>query len=181
MSLTKTFYDAVKANDTRKVRIMMKDSLLVDPTFELFNEMEKVASSLSNLYDVHDGRKFNLDKSTWNDDYMNKLKVQVIGNFSHERIGHLKEVIRYLRPVKNNDQKTFINSSQLNKRTTYQEQKRIDQKAGNYREVKIVSGAVIGSVVGGTVATATSISVIGGVVVGAVIGGTVVAIATVDK
>lgn len=189
MALTNAFYEAVNNGDVRRVRIMMKDSLLVDPTFVQFAEMEKVASRMSGLYDEHDGREFNMNKVTWDDDYMNKLKVQVVGNFSHERIEHLKEVVRYLRPVQSN---TSSSSSQQYKRNydssnektipekelSYQEQKHRDQKVGNYREVKIASGAVVGAVIGGTIAAATSVTVIGGAVAGAVVGGTAVAIAT---
>ena len=41
MALTNSFYEAVESNSVRRVRIMMKDSLLVDPTFLQFKEMEK--------------------------------------------------------------------------------------------------------------------------------------------
>lgn len=189
MALTNAFYEAVNNGDIRSVRIMMKDSLLVDPTFVQFAEMEKAASRMSGLYDAHDGREFNMNKAMWDDNYMNKLKVQVVGNFSHERIEHLKEVVRYLRPVQSNTSSTSSqqhkrNYNSSNKKTiskkesSYQEQKHRDQKAGNYREEKIASGAVVGAVIGGTIAAATSVTVIGGAVTGAVVGGTAVAIAT---
>lgn len=98
--LTDAFYDAVKTNKKLRVRIMMKDSLLVDPSFKQFATMESVAnSSIKDLYDKHDGDKFITDKSKWDDDYMNKLMVQIVNNFSHERINHLKDVVRYLRPI----------------------------------------------------------------------------------
>ena len=93
MALTNSFYEAVESNSVRRVRIMMKDSLLVDPTFLQFKEMEKAASGMGTLYDEHDGRDFKLTEDSWNDDYMNELMVQVVGNFSHERIEHLKEVL----------------------------------------------------------------------------------------
>ena len=92
MALTNAFYEAVKDDNVRRVRIMMKDSLLVDPTFTDFNNMVKAASSMTGLYDAHDGRAFISDEQEWNDEYMDKLMVQVVGNFSHERIDHLKQV-----------------------------------------------------------------------------------------
>lgn len=99
MAITNAFRSAVAAGNVRGIRIMMKDSLLVDPTFAEFSEMEHYTRNLSGLYDEHDGRELEDDKTTWKDDYMNKLMVQVVGNFSHERIGRLKEIVRHLRPV----------------------------------------------------------------------------------
>lgn len=76
----------------------MKNSLLVDPTFEEFHAMEKAASSMVGLYDEHDGKELVQDRNLWNDNYMDRVMVKVLSNFSHERLEHLKEVVRYLRP-----------------------------------------------------------------------------------
>lgn len=51
MALTNAFYEAVQSGNVRRVRIMMQDSLLIDPTFAEFNAMEKAASSMKGLYD----------------------------------------------------------------------------------------------------------------------------------
>lgn len=100
MGLTNAFKDAVTSGDVLTVRIMMKDSLLIDPSFELFKEMEKATSGLAGLYEVHDGRDFQ-GQGTWDDNYMNKLMVQVVNNFSKQRVEHLKQVINHLRPDAN--------------------------------------------------------------------------------
>ena len=42
MALTNTFYESVASGSVRKVRIMMKNSLLMDTTFREFEEMEKI-------------------------------------------------------------------------------------------------------------------------------------------
>lgn len=95
--LTDAFYDAVNNGNIRRVRIMMSDSLLVDLTFQQFSEMEKVVNpKMSGLYDKHNKTELSQDKSTWSVDYLDKLMVKVITNFSHERIQHIKEVITYL-------------------------------------------------------------------------------------
>lgn len=78
---------------------MMEDSLLVDPTFEIYRAMEKAASGMDGLYDEHDGKELIEDRSLWNDDYMDRVMVKVLSNFSHERLDHLKKVVQYLRPV----------------------------------------------------------------------------------
>ena len=80
VAITNAFINAVEAGNVRSIRIMMKDSLLVDPTFAEFNQMEQYARNINGLYDEHDGRELKEDKTSWNDDYMNKLMVQVVGN-----------------------------------------------------------------------------------------------------
>lgn len=168
MKLTNEFDEAILLGDVLSVRIMMKDSLLVDRTFTEFNQMEKEASKLNGLYDKHDGRPFNKNKETWDDEYMNKLMVQVVGNFSHERIEHLKEVVQYLRPVSKNDM-------------SYKEQRKRDEEAGNCRIAKMAAGAVTGAaagvavmsitkaIVGITASTAVA-TIVGGAVIGMVAG-----------
>ena len=62
MALTNAFREAVTEKNVRKIRIMLKDSLLVDPSFKRFQEMERAASLVEGLYDVHDGRELTEDK-----------------------------------------------------------------------------------------------------------------------
>lgn len=97
MAITNAFRSAVAAGNVIGIRIMMKDSLLADPTFAEFNEMAHYAQTVSGLYDAHDGRELEDDKNAWNDDYMNKLMVQVVGNFSPDRIERLKQIVSHLR------------------------------------------------------------------------------------
>lgn len=178
MALTNVFYDAVKSGNVRRVRIMMKNSLLVDPTFEEFHAMEKVASSMEGLYDKHDGKEFIEDENLWNDDYMNKVMVKVVSNFSHERLEHLQKVVHYLRPVTKSvpSKHESINytNSEPKRKGSYQEEKRRCQEQGDYLGAKIGAGAVAGAVVGGVIASvagATAAGVLGSVAVGAIIGG----------
>lgn len=179
MALTNAFYNAIQNGDVRSVRIMMKNSLLVDPTFAEFNAMEKAAASMKGLYDEYDGKEFNDDISTWNDEYMSKVMARVISNFSHERLDHLKEVVRYLRPVTNHiAPKTQEVTNTLPYSNSYQEEKRRCQERGDYLGAKIGIGAIAGAAVGGIIAGVTGAPVggiIAGVVAGAVVGGGVTA------
>ena len=77
MALTNAFYEAVQSGNVRRVRIMMQDSLLVDPTFSEFNAMEKVAAAMTGLYDKHDGKEFIEDQTLWSDEYMDSVMVKV--------------------------------------------------------------------------------------------------------
>lgn len=99
MSLTGAFYEAIQSGNVVRVRIMMKNSLLSDPSFAEFAEMERAAASMAGLYDPYDGGELISDKSQWTNSYMDKLMVKLMSNFSPERISHLKEVVRYLVPV----------------------------------------------------------------------------------
>lgn len=187
MSIPNSFMEAIKNGDVKSIRIMMKDSLLFDPTFAEFNEMSRLASGVAGLYDQHDGgNEFQHDKSAWNDDYMSMMMVQVVMNFSKERLDHLKAVVKHLRPVvSHSSSSSSRQTGEHSRRRTqqgqgmnYQEQKRHDQLNGSYRGVKIATGAGIGGAVGGTVAWAVGGSFVLGFVVGAVGAGTVAAIAT---
>ena len=180
MSLTNAFYEAVKSGNVRRVRIMMQDSLLVDPSFTEFNSMEKEAASMAGLYDEHDGKELIEDCSLWNDDYMDKVMVNVLSNFSHERLDHLKEVVRYLRPateaITPKKEQTDSHNYSSTYQGSYEEEKHRHQECGGYSDTTIGVGAVVGATVGGVIASvsgATVAGVMGGVVAGAVIGGVV--------
>ena len=97
--LTDAFYNAVREKDLRSIRIMMKDSLLIDPSFKQFEEMQKAASGLKGLFVPHDGRELE-GQGGWDKDYMNAEMVRIVNNFSHERVNHLKKVVRFLYPAK---------------------------------------------------------------------------------
>ena len=186
MALTNAFYNAVNSGDVLGVRIMMKDSLLLDLTFNDFHEMEKAASSMEGLYDAHDGKPFVEDSSQWDDDYMDKVMVNIVYNFSHERIAHLQKVVRYLRPV---PQKIPRKVQQRNPRPendnapkgSYQEEKRRVQENGDYLGAKIGAGAVLGAAAGGIIASAagaTAAGVVGGIAIGTAVGGAVAVVIT---
>lgn len=192
MAITQVFTAAVAAGDVRKIRIMMKDSLLVDLTFHDFDEMSRLATDVPGLYDTHDGKELVSDRSAWDDNYMDKQMVEVMWNFSRERLNHLRQVIRFLRPVPENLQQPNnqdkggdaprpkgrgASHPKSQDHTDYWEQKKKDEQAG--RIVKIVGGTVVGAVAGaviGAVGTAvTGVSAGGAVLLctaaGATVGG----------
>lgn len=97
MAITQEFRQAVQNKDTRMVRIMLKDSLVVDPTFVEFKQMNALAeSSIEDLYDKHDDDTLKYDTAQWTKDYMDDQMVQVVYNFSKERIDLLKKICRHL-------------------------------------------------------------------------------------
>ena len=95
MPVTSDFKNAVHDKNVRRVRIMMKDSLIRDPSFVEFDEMSREAEKglgTKTLYDKHDGESFSSNKSDWNKTYMNNQMVDLMSNFSRERINHWKAV-----------------------------------------------------------------------------------------
>lgn len=178
MALTNAFHEAVSTGNVRRVRIMMKDSFLVDPSFREFNEMERAAATMHKLYDVHDGRALDENKEHWNKDYMDKLMVQLIGNFSKERIAHVKNIVQYLYPVTEEVSYRHVNHAEPKqmpkeyKDMSYQEKKRQDQLDGRYLGPKVATGVIVGGVIGAGVASIAGVTIVGGAVIGAVAGGT---------
>ena len=61
MAATQAFHQAVQNGDILSVHIMMKDSLLRDPSFKEFSEMESIAGNMSGLYEPHNGSYIRID------------------------------------------------------------------------------------------------------------------------
>lgn len=103
MAITNEFMEAVKSGKMMRVRIMLKDSLLVDPTAAQYDEMERyVTEKMGNIYTEHDGEKLNFDVDAWDEEYLNQQMVTVVNCFSKERIDLLKGMVRYLYKDKAN-------------------------------------------------------------------------------
>ena len=158
MAITQEFIEAVESGKTLRVRIMLKDILLVDPTATKFDEMEAYASSvLGNLYDDHDGESLNYDVTGWSEDYLNEQMVAVVNNFSKERIELLKGMVRHIY----RDKVQKIRSDQTSAHT--QEKRAIKQK--HVGAGVTVAGAAL-AVAG--ICTSQTVLTIGGVAVAAV-------------
>ena len=89
----------VKNKEAGKLKIILSDYL-----YESINKFETNFSYVSkniDILDEYDGKEFENDKEKWNSDYVFFEKSRLISNFSIERINHLKKVIIYLYPEKN--------------------------------------------------------------------------------
>lgn len=179
MTMTATFKESVSNKDFDMIHIIMKNSMILDKSFKDFNEMDLYTKKNNlDIYDSHDDYEFITDKSKWTEFYMNKIITRVLRNFSHERIDHLKEVIPYVyQNVINTSSSEQIEAS--NKHTneqqgttlSYQEQKAKDQHEGNYRTLKIATGAVIGAGIGAGIGAAVGSSIVVSGLVGAIVVG----------
>jgi hypothetical protein len=83
--------------NVRAVRIALKDILLADTTFSVFDQMMADVGSIPGLWDDHDDGL--LKPSPWTDDYMAEQMTQIVYNFSKKRLEHLKQVVRERRPA----------------------------------------------------------------------------------
>lgn len=97
MEISQNLKKAVDSKDVRLTRIMLGDSMIIDPTFRKFDAMLQYAEKeLSNLYDDHDGEKFSYDITTWDETLLNSQMVKSVYNFSKERIAFLKQICRHI-------------------------------------------------------------------------------------
>lgn len=88
------FRATVSEGNLLRTRIMLKDSFVLDPTFAQFEEMLDYAKPyFPDLFDPFDGGFLEDDTSKWDEALMNEELVQLISNFSEERVDHLKMVV----------------------------------------------------------------------------------------
>lgn len=126
MTITNTFREAVRSKNIKLIRVMMKNSMLQDTSMSEFNAMKKEADHLyDRLYDSYDGKTFEVNREKWNESYLDRLCVDLLRNFSKERILHLQMVVQKLYPspiseykysasvVKNEESKSNRTNSRL--------------------------------------------------------------------
>lgn len=96
MALSDDYKEAVASNKNTRVKILLKDSLVRDPSGRDFDEMFEYAQNNMGLnFDQHDGEAFKTVEN-WDEDYLNDELVAVVSNFSKERIDLLKKIVKYL-------------------------------------------------------------------------------------
>ena len=119
--LTSEFRNAVRENDVLMVRIMLKDSLLVDPSFNQFNYMVDYAqdNGLKIWMSDEEDDSFEMDK---NED-LNLLLVQLVNCFSIKRVNYIKGLIlqKFSSTNKNNTQSQTNAQNQFNKNSSKHE------------------------------------------------------------
>lgn len=97
MAITNEFKDAVESGKKIRVRIMLKDIMLVDPTMGQFDEMLNYAlNNMTELYDEHNDEVLKYSSAEWNEAYLNNQMVTVVNNFSKERVELLRNMIKFI-------------------------------------------------------------------------------------
>ncbi len=78
--------------DVKDLKYTFVDSLDVDPTFEEYLDDYNYCAS-KGLFERHkDLTPFTDRKADWNDDYWEKIKRDLLKNFSRERLDHMRKV-----------------------------------------------------------------------------------------
>ncbi len=157
MAVSEDYRQAVKTGNTLRVRLMLKNSFILDPTGVSFDEMFDYAkSNIDGLVVEHDGEIFK-NQSEWNEEYYNEQTVKVMDNFSEERLNLLKDMAG----------KIFEASEQKDSSVASTVELPDDIKNKNTNNTKILGGGVLmvgaALLIGGLVIdTSIVIPVIGG-------------------
>ena len=86
MALTSEFKDAVQNQNKVRVRIMLKDSLLLDPSGDNFQQMLDYAKvQIPSLW-MNMMEKYSKTADQRDETYLNEQMVAVVNNFSEDRI-----------------------------------------------------------------------------------------------
>lgn len=97
--------DAVAKRNITNIRSVLKSCMSQDPNFSRNIYQEALEYILSNsiarenLFDQPDNETFK-GKQEWDKSYLDSVMGDLLFNFSEERINHIKEVGRYLYPIK---------------------------------------------------------------------------------
>lgn len=162
MAVSTEFQAAVEAKNTLRVRIMLSNYILKDPSFHEFDEsLQYALPSLPDLIEPHDGEKLNYDRTAWNKDALDDAMAALMDNFSQERIDLIRNMcgVLYGEQVEKRNREEFIKAAQA-KHTEGVSRKQVGTA---------VAGAGAVAVVGGVLLPSTRLTIAGavGVAVGA--------------
>lgn len=102
MALTSEFISAVREKNNLRVRIMLKDSLLVDKTFKQFTEMQRFAEDNGAYFWMEPQEELEkLPKENWTMDVMNLELTKLVNDFTKERLDYCQAIVRYIYGVRN--------------------------------------------------------------------------------
>ena len=92
--VSQEFRSAVEERNLLRTRIMLKDSLVIDPSFNQFNELLAYARMrLPDIVEPFDGELLENNSSMWNSAEMDRQLVKLVNNFSEKRIQYVKAIV----------------------------------------------------------------------------------------
>lgn len=81
--------------DLKSLKYIFVDSLDVDPTFVRYEDEYNYCKSIPGLLEQHiELTPFTYDKTKWNEAYWTNLKMDLVKNFSDQRMMHMREVAK---------------------------------------------------------------------------------------
>lgn len=88
------FSEAVKSKNLLMIRIMLKDSLLIDKSFSMFNEMGSYAENKGIDFWMEQTEELEVSPGPWTVDQMNYELVALVNSFTKERLSYVKAIIK---------------------------------------------------------------------------------------
>lgn len=93
MAISREFQNAVEEKNILRIRIMLKDSLLIDRSFSMFKKLLEYTEKhgVKVLMDARDSLE-RADKP-WTVELMNSELTSLVGDFTEEHIQYVKDII----------------------------------------------------------------------------------------
>ncbi|MGG1534169.1 MULTISPECIES: hypothetical protein [Brevibacillus] len=124
--------EAVSERNIKKIRVALSSYLTKNPSNEnneVLNAVHYVEERITeSLWEPHDWRKMEEDRSKWTKDYLGLLKSDLRNNFSKERFHFIIEVGKVVRPS------TRSAASPSGKVTTTDHSRRLEQDGSDRAE-----------------------------------------------
>lgn len=111
MSISNEFKDAVLDNNVIRIRIMLKDSLLVDRTFKLFEEQILYAEGKGIQVWMESDEPMEVTDEAWSVDDLNLELTILVNDFTRERVDVIKRMIKKIYPPQKQRNKAKSKSS----------------------------------------------------------------------
>lgn len=102
MKLDREYIEAIKANDTLGLQMMLVMIIYSDEGFNtnrFIDTLQAIKKIYPQVIAPYSG-KINVNKAQWDEDYYNQSLAELRSNFSKERINHVMEIGRYLHGQK---------------------------------------------------------------------------------
>lgn len=148
MSISKDFIDAVAEGNELRVRIMLSNYMITDPSFRDFDESLAYAlKTLPELVVPHDGEELNHDVTAWTKEYLDKQCTAVVNNFSKERINLLRNMCAHIYKdrVEELHRREFVRNEQAKRKSTSVSKRQIGTATVGIGAVAAAAGLVISS------------------------------------
>ena len=112
--------------DFKELKHVFTDALDIDPTFEQYQEDYEYCQNKGLLESHRELTPFISDPSRWTEDYWIKLKMDLVENFSEQRMEHMRKVAKvYLA-----EKIVRLERERASTRSSHSEPKRIAQAKG---------------------------------------------------
>lgn len=148
MSISKEFMNAVAERNELRVRIMLSNYMITDPSFRDFDESLAYAlKTLPELIVPHDGEELNHDVTAWTKVYLDKECATVVNNFSQERIDLLRNMCAHIYKdrVEEIHRQEFVRDAQAKREKSSPSKKQIGVAAAGVGAVAAVAGIAASS------------------------------------